>query len=268
LGIPFSRLAKEGNLVLKLKRITEYVEAALRFACIIGICELARFESNKVQFYGDLTRIIGKPLMGDWNFIRNSLAKKLPPSSIFARINKSFDGKFVNHVVEIRNEFAHMSAPSTKKAAALIGEIFSSLTRQVAALLKYRSLKLIMPLSLQFSEGQFSVECIDIRGDSPSFPLFSFTGASALSTEVVHITEETCDRPVFVSLYPLVVVEPASEPQSWHLLIFDGVVSSSRKGPLSGEEPIKYLDVWAAEKGANRDSKACAKHLPTWMTGL
>lgn len=267
LGIPFSRIVKEVNPVLKLKRIVEYVEAALRFDCIIGISEFSRLFPKDICSCGDLHRVISKPLMGDWNYVRHSLRKKLPSSSIFFKVDRTFDNKLVDQVIEIRNEFAHMSAPSAKKANALNEEIVDKLNTHVTSLVRCTSLKLIIILSIKFNDSKFSFDCLDIRGDNPSFPLISLTNDIALATEKVHFWDDTNDPPAFVNLYPFVVVEPSSEPHSWRLLLFDGIYSSSRNRPLSGEEPIKYIDVWAAEREVNRDHNVSAKHLPKCMTG-
>ncbi|MFB0535153.1 MAG: response regulator transcription factor [Anaerolineae bacterium] len=266
LALPYKRYLTTTTLVSQLRRLIEFYESSLRLCCIIGICELGFSYGGSIDSPRWASALIRGPSMGTWNQIRRALAKRLHQDSAFLQLHNSFDNKAMNSIIQLRNDISHGAEPSERFAQECLEKWKPQLQVLVSKLWQNLSLQIFLPLSLHFDGTKFQIDGRALTGDSVALPKFAVETTKPLICDQLYLLAEENMQNQCVNLFPLVCAEPAVEPTAWQVLIFDGLVVDRDTQTLTGEEPIRYLNIWSGQRNVVPASKPNSNMLPEFLT--
>ena len=238
----------------QLRKLIEFYDASLKLCSIIGICELNYFTTDLVFTPDIVSSLLSKPSMGTWNKLRNIIAKKLLENSCFYYLNRIFDNKKINALIEARNNMAHGAGPSEKAAENQVLLWIPELKRFIKQFWQTINFQILIPSNLHFDGKYFTVTGNEIKGDSVSLPLFSFNTSEAVVCDKVYLYSRG-SKIELVCLHPFVIGEPAMEPNNWRVFIYDTLKKFRGKTHLIGDEQILYTDLWSCMRN---EFPACA----------
>jgi CheY-like chemotaxis protein len=259
LALPYTRYLTTTTPVSQLRRFIEFYESSLRLCCVIGICELCFFDVG-IDSTDWASALIRGPSMGTLNHARHALAKRLHQDSAFFQLHNSFNSKAVNFIIKLRNDISHGAEPSRRFAQECLEKWKPQLQMLVSKLWQNLSLQIFLPLSLHFDGTIFQIDGRALTGDSVALPKFAVETTKPLICDQLYLLAEENMQNQCVNLFPLLCAEPAVEPTAWQVLIFDGLVVDRHTQTLTGEEPIRYLDIWSGQRNvipASRPNSSC-----------
>lgn len=266
LALPYSRYLNTTAPVSQLRRLVEFYESSLRLSCIVGICELGASSNTGTDPPDWGTALLYHPSMGAWNRIRRALAEQLGQNSAFFQIHNSFYNKSIDSVIELRNEISHGGEPSKRFAQEQLNKWEPQLRSFVSRLWHNMRLRFFLPLSLQFSGSEYQVQGYALIGDSVALHKLSVKTTKPIICEQPHlITEANSVDAQWVNLFPFISVEPALEPNAWQILVFDSLAVRKNLQALTGDETIRYIDVWTGRRNVTPTSKPTSSMLPDFL---
>ena len=150
------------------------------------------------------------------------IAAGLDKATSFFQIHGSLDSSEVDLLIKLRNDIVHGSAPSEKSAQKILADWEPKLHKVVSSLWQRLRFKMTVPLSLNFNGSTFAVEVRIVSGSSTIVP------KTLLQTETLVICNRTYlytsgDKPQWTPIFPFIVTEPSTEPDSWKVLLYDNV---------------------------------------------
>ena len=266
LAIPYRRYLNATAPVTQLRRLIEFYESALRLSCIIGICELWISPGEKSGPLQWISPLIRGPSMGTWNQIRHALARQLHQDTVFFSLQTSFDNKATDSMIQLRNDIAHGAEPSRRVAEKCLGDWRPQLHELISKLWRNLGVRIFLPLSLHFDGTEFQIQGHAVKGDSVALPKLTVTATKPIICDRPYLISEERGEGGWVSLFPFICVESAVEPDTWQVLIFDGLRVNRTAQALTGEEPICYIDPWSGQRNVIPASNPRSKMLPEFMT--
>ncbi len=248
LALPYRRYLNSTKPMSQLRRLIEFYESSLRFCCIIGIYEFGLSFSERLESPKSFSLLIRGPSMGTWNEVRLALAKRLNQDSAFFQLHDCFDNEAIRSIIELRNDISHGVEPSSRSAQELLDCWRAEVRRFVSRLWQNLRFQIFLPLGLDFDGTEFHVEGCAISGDNVTLPKSAIKTTKPMICSQPYLISGGSEKNQWVSLFPLICVDPAVEPNAWRVMIFDSLKIDKNTQILTGNERIRYLDIWSGQR--------------------
>lgn len=267
LAVPYQRYLSSISPVTRLKRLIEFYESGLRLCGILGSCEVDNYPGKYIPTPLAIALLQG-PSMGNWHQLCQSLQKELPGETGFIHMYSCFDNNVSSSVIKLRNDISHGIEPSNKGAETELSKWANEINRLVQRLLQNEKLEFILPVSLDYRGSKFLINGHKLTGCSTSLPRFSVECNDPIICGQPYVLINRMSTKVFLNLYPLIIVESTLTPEVWKILLFDGAAGISNAQKMTGEEPMRYLDIWSGERNATLSTIVTSKLLPESFSKL
>jgi len=260
-AIPLQRYLASTSPPSRLKRLIEFYELGLRSCGIIGCCELNNI-SNKYIPNFIAFKILQGPSMGDWVELCQLLQKELDKESGFKRLYSCFDCGITDSLIRLRNDISHGIEPSIKGADAELDKWSVEINNLITRLLQTKTIDFIIPSSLNYDGDNFQIVGHKMIGCSTSLPGFKIESKIPIVSGHPYINIRKMNINTFISLYPLLIVEPTVTPEVSRILLYDSASHTSTGHKPSGEESLRYFDLWTGERRVSPSINVTSKLLP------
>lgn len=245
IAVPLKRYAAALQEISRLRHLIQLVEAIVRFVAFLGLAE-ARLDINRDICKPSIEALIS-PTIGAWYTVVCSLRNQ-PIDGSFRRYSDSLEGRFVETLMKLRNDFAHGGDPSARVAAARLDELESD-TAQLLSRLRQLDVAVVVPERLDFDGEGFDADCVLIQGDSRTLPAAVRRFDTALRSHHPYLVDlSRNDERVALDLFPLLVPLPADEPAAWNVYVFDGIRGARSADKLRGTEPLRFIELWSNDR--------------------
>jgi DNA-binding response OmpR family regulator len=266
IAVPFKRYIAATEPTIKLHRLLELYEGILRMSAFVALAEhRGEVEARSLGTADGLSiGALAAPAMGSWNRVRTSLSKALPEEALSRRLDLVFVPQLTERFIKVRNDVSHGGEPSSLVAQELLDELEPPM-RGVLTRLRRARLAMVIPESMQFDLGRFTMDGVAARGDSLAFPAVQIASDAPLTTHRVYASAGAAG---FVDLHPLVLAHPSREPGAWRVCVFDGIRGvRPNDASLKGTERLRYTNLWTGERDVDPEAELTSSDLRGLMPG-
>ncbi len=267
LAVPYQRYLSSTSPTSRLKRLIEFYEFGLKLCGILGSCELGSFPEKHIPNHL-ATALLQGPSMGNWHQLDQFFQKELSRESGFLHIYSCFDNHVSSSIVKLRNDISHGIEPSIKGAETELNKWSIEISRLVLRLLQNQNIEFILPLNLNYLGDKFLINGHKLAGCSLSLPRFSAECSAPIICGHPYVIIKKMPANVFLDLHPLIIVETTVAPEVWRILLFDGAVGIQNMQKITGDESVRYIDIWSGERNATPSTIVTSKLLPKSFSDL
>jgi DNA-binding response OmpR family regulator len=246
LAIAYRRFTSTGEPVAALRRLLTTYEMVARWC---GVCGMACAPAQASP-PAPLAQLRA-PSLGTWIQVVRWARKNVSGSSPVGTVLRRVDWNSVERVVPLRNRVAHGGDPSDERATYFIEDLRPELDATLDSITVSGGLKAVAVSRLEYDGEQFVVRGVELRGHSTTLPQFRMTATQPAVSGHTYLVEGDS----LVEFSPLVETEPGSEPATWRVLIFDGLVWDGQGTP-TGDEQLRYIESWSTDLDVRSSSGA------------
>jgi CheY-like chemotaxis protein len=261
MALCINRYKNANDDLARLHRLIEFYDCCLRFSCFLGLMELNIQKENVNLPERLLESFLRGPSLGNWNQMRIEISKLLNKKSVFFQINKSIPTETITSIIQIRNDIAHVTEPSSRLAKehlCILEPLINSTIEKIWISLSFGCIHID---GQRFNGANFQIYGQKLIGDSSSLSSVSINSSIPLITDHVYLINN-CKNEDYacIDLHPFIISYLGLEPSSWEILMYDCVRSNTPK-PVDNSN-IQYINLWSGKRNIIPDSKPTYSQLP------
>lgn len=245
LAVPYKRHLSSTAPQSQMRTLIDIYENALRLAGIVGFAELNPEQAAAIprNSFAQLSH----PSMGTWNELCRSLTKVLPRESAARSLFRTFDEKNINEIIKTRNDIAHGYELSELNARSWLESQDAALRTWLSRLWQHLQLRIFFVVGSEYDGHVMLNDARALEGESQVLPKFILRSRQPLVARKAYLLPCSHSTENILAIDPFVLLQPGRELNSWRSFLLDGW-NSNRAAAPSGDESLRYLEVWSGSR--------------------